>query len=128
MTNSNELAYTKEHEWVAFIDSKKQSAKVGITDFAQKELGDIVFITLPEIGESVTKGDQVADVESVKAVSNIYTPVTGKITKINEDILDNPAELNSAPYVSWLFEVEEITDTAELLDEKAYEAFLLEEE
>ncbi|MGX7417581.1 glycine cleavage system protein GcvH [Carnobacterium gallinarum] len=128
MTNPKELLYTKEHEWIQFLDADKKTAKVGITDFAQSALGDIVFMTLPESGDQVTKGDQVADVESVKAVSNIYTPVTGTVTKVNEEIIDNPAELNTKPYQSWLFEVKEITDTTELLDSEAYEKVVLEEE
>ena len=119
-----ELKYTKDHEW---LKMEGDIAVVGITDFAQDALGDVVFINLPEVGDTVTAGESFGDVESVKAVSDVNSPVTGVIVAVNEDLADSPENLNSDPYGSWIIKVENITETEQLLDAAAYEAFCAEE-
>ena len=119
------LLYTKSHEWVLFAGDG--SAKVGLTDHAQDALGDIVFVNLPEAGDSLAKGEALGDVESVKAVSDIYSPVTGTVKAVNESLLDAPESINADPYGAWLVEVEDITDQEELLDAAAYEAHCAQE-
>ena len=119
-----ELKYTKDHEWMKM---EGDVAVIGISDFAQDALGDVVFINLPEVGDEVTAGESFGDVESVKAVSDVNSPVTGVIVAVNEDLADSPENLNSDPYGSWIIKVENITATEELLDAAAYEAFCAEE-
>ena len=119
-----ELKYTKDHEWMKM---EGDIAVIGISDFAQDALGDVVFINLPEVGDTVTAGESFGDVESVKAVSDVNSPVTGVIVAVNEDLADSPENLNSDPYGSWIIKVENITATEELLDAAAYEAFCAEE-
>lgn len=119
-----ELKYSKSHEW---IKMEGDTAIIGISDFAQDALGDVVFINLPEEGDTVTAGESLGDVESVKAVSDIICPVSGTVVAVNEDVSDSPESLNSDPYGSWLVKVEGITETEELLDAAAYEAFCAEE-
>ncbi|MCI8879708.1 MAG: glycine cleavage system protein GcvH [Clostridiaceae bacterium] len=120
-----ELKYAKSHEWVRFLD--EETVLIGITDYAQDALGDLVFVNLPEVGDAVASGEVFADVESVKAVSDVYCPVTGEIAEINEDLLDNPALLNEDPYGAWLVKVASVADTEELLDAGEYEKFCAEE-
>ena len=112
--------YTKDHEW---LKEEGDLASVGITDFAQNELGDIVFVNLPEVGDEVTAGESFGDVESVKAVADVNSPVTGVVAEINEALLDEPEALNSDPYGSWFIKVEDISDKVELMDEAAYGEF-----
>lgn len=119
-----ELKYTKDHEW---IKMEGDVAVVGITDFAQDALGDVVFINLPSEGDAVTAGESFGDVESVKAVSDVASPVSGTICAVNEDLADSPENLNSDPYGSWIIKVEGITGQDELMDAAAYEAFCAEE-
>ena len=119
-----ELKYTKDHEWMMM---EGDIAVIGISDFAQDALGDVVFINLPEVGDAVNAGEAFGDVESVKAVSDVNSPVTGVVVEINEDLSDSPENLNSDPYGSWIIKVENITATEELLDAAAYEAFCAEE-
>ena len=119
-----ELKYTKDHEWMVM---EGDIAVIGISDFAQDALGDVVFINLPEVGDTVTAGESFGDVESVKAVSDVNSPVTGVIVAVNEDLADSPENLNSDPYGSWIINVENITETEQLLDAAAYEAFCAEE-
>lgn len=115
------LLYTKDHEWV-----KEEGGEytVGITDYAQSELGDLVFVNLPEEGDSVTKGESFSDVESVKAVSDVLSPLTGVVSAINEAVLDAPESINSAPYEAWFVKVKDVTDKEELLSPEEYEEFL----
>ena len=120
-----ELKYTKSHEWIA---KDGDVAIIGLTDYAQNALGDIVFINLPEEGDSVTAGESFSDVESVKAVSDVFSPVTGTVTAVNEALLDDPAQVNEAPYEAWLIKVSEVSDTEELLDAEGYEAVVAAEE
>lgn len=119
-----ELKYTKDHEWMKM---EGDIAVIGISDFAQDALGDVVFINLPEVGDTVTAGESFGDVESVKAVSDVNSPVTGVVVEINEDLADSPENLNSDPYGSWIIKVENITETEDLMDAAAYEAFCAEE-
>ena len=115
------LLYTKDHEWV-----KEEGGEytVGISDYAQSELGDLVFVNLPEEGDSVTKGESFSDVESVKAVSDVLSPLTGVVSAINEAVLDAPESINSAPYEAWFVKVKDVTDKEELLSAEEYEEFL----
>lgn len=125
MNTPDHLRYTKSHEWILFADDG--TAKVGLTDHAQDALGDLVFVNLPQVGDALTCGEALGDVESVKAVSDVYSPVTGTVKAVNEDLLDTPEAINSDPYGAWLVEVEDITDQEELLDAAAYEAHCAQE-
>jgi glycine cleavage system H protein len=116
-----ELNYSRTHEWVKMLDGT--TALVGISDFAQSELGDLVFVNLPVVGDSVAAGGTLCDVESVKAVSDVNSPVTGVVAEVNEALLDAPEKLNEDPYGAWIAKIEQVTGTGELLDAKAYEAF-----
>jgi glycine cleavage system H protein len=99
------LLYSKEHEWVKVLDEKR--VLVGITDFAQAQLGDIVFIELPELASEVAAEESMGSVESVKAVSDIYSPVSGKVIRINHNLETNPEQVNLEPYVTgWIVEIE----------------------
>lgn len=111
MMNPSDLKYTKEHEWIR-VSGKR--AIVGITDHAQKELGDVVFVDLPELGLEIVKGDDFAVVESVKAVSDVYAPISGTVVEINENLQDNPELLNQDPYNDAWIAVIEMRDPKEL--------------
>ena len=118
------LKYTETHEWLKLKDNK---AVVGITDHAQSELTDIVFVELPQIGKKVKKGDELCIVESVKSVSEIYAPISGKITKVNNQLDDTPETVNSSPYDDgWLveLEVENKSEIDKLLDAKSYKKII----
>ena len=119
-----EMKYSKDHEWMKEEDGV---VVIGISDFAQDALGDVVFVTLPGEGDEVTAGEAFGDVESVKAVSDLVSPVSGTVCAVNEDLLDEPEQLNKAPYDAWLIKVENVSDTEELLDAVAYEAFCAQE-
>ncbi len=121
-----EFLFTKTHEWVQFLN--ETAARIGLTDYAQKELGDLVFVNLPEVGDEVTVKEEFADVESVKAVSCVYSPVTGTVKAVNEDLLDQPELINSDPYDAWFIEVDHISAKEELLSGEEYEQFIHEEE
>lgn len=120
-----ELKYSKSHEWIKEEDGV---FTIGLTDYAQNALGDIVFINLPEEGDEVTAGESFSDVESVKAVSDVFSPVTGTVCAVNEELLDDPAQVNEAPYEAWLIKVENVSGTEELLDAEGYEAVVAAEE
>ena len=126
MNHPKELKYSKSHEWVKFLDDG--TALVGLTDSAQDALGDLVFVNLPETGDEVTAGEAFADVESVKAVSDVFSPLTGTVAEVNEELLDAPEMLNNDPYGAWLIKVENITGQDELLDADAYIQFYESEE
>ena len=125
MNTPDHLRYTKSHEWILFADDG--TAKVGLTDHAQEALGDLVFVNLPQVGDELTCGEALGDVESVKAVADVYSPVSGTVKAVNEDLLDAPEAINADPYGAWLVEVEDITDQEELLDAAAYEAHCAQE-
>ena len=116
--------FTDEHEW---IDVEGDTATVGITDYAQSQLGDIVFVELPEVGSTVDKGKDAAVVESVKAASDVYAPISGEVTESNDALDDDPALVNSSPEEDgWFFKLT-IADTGELdglMDESAYKDFV----
>lgn len=120
-----ELKYTASHEW---IRTEGDLYVIGLTDFAQSSLGDIVFIELPQEGDAVTMGESFADVESVKAVSGVFSPVSGTVAAVNEALIDNPALLNEAPYDAWLIKVSGAQEVGELLDAAGYEAICKAEE
>ncbi|MDW7645976.1 MAG: glycine cleavage system protein GcvH [Desulfuromonadales bacterium] len=123
-----ELKYTEEHEWVLVEDT---IITIGITDFAQDSLGDVVFVELPEVGAEVVAGKSFGVVESVKAVSDIYAPVSGEVVEINEELPDTPELINTSPYEDgWMIKVRinDPADLADLMDADAYQAFVEEEE
>lgn len=104
MSTPTELRYSKEHEWVKVEDGK---ARIGITHFAQNELGDIVFVELPEVGDELTLNEPFGSVESVKTVSELYAPVSGKVVEVNEELGDSPEFVNESPYEqAWMVVVE----------------------
>jgi glycine cleavage system H protein len=118
--------YTREHEW---IEVTGNIGTIGITDYAQASLGDIVYVDLPKVGDPVTANAAFGSVESVKAVSDLFSPVTGTVTAINEELKDSPDKLNEKPHETWIVKVE-LADPAQinaLLDAAAYEAFIAEE-
>ncbi|NLK68076.1 MAG: glycine cleavage system protein GcvH [Clostridiaceae bacterium] len=120
------LKYSKDHEWVK-VDGNK--AYIGITDHAQHSLGDIVFVEIPEEGIDINKGDVLSVVESVKAASDVYTPVSGKIIEVNEELEDSPEKINEDPYTNYIAVVEmsDISELEELLNMQEYERYCEEE-
>ena len=115
------LKFTKDHEWISVDD--KGMARVGITDYAQDSLSDVVFVELPEVGTSIAIDDETGVVESVKAASDVYAPVSGEIIEVNEDLVDEPESINSQPYeAGWLYKVEltNESDVDELLTADEY--------
>jgi glycine cleavage system H protein len=123
----DELRYSTEHEWVA-VDGVR--ARIGITDYAQDALGDVVYVDLPDVGLAVMARSTCAEVESTKSVSEIYSPLTGVVVEVNQELVDAPEQINREPYGSgWIFAVE-MSDTAELdalLDAAAYRTLVEEE-
>lgn len=120
----SDLRFSEEHEWVS-VDG--DVATVGISNFAQEQLGDVVFVELPEVGRAVNRGDEVAVVESVKAASEIYTPLTGEIVEVNVALADEPAKVNESPEADgWFFRVRmsNATEVDELMDSAAYQTFV----
>ena len=124
MNYPKELSYAKTHEWVR---KDGDTYIIGITDYAQHALGDVVFVNLPQEGDEVTAAESFGDVESVKAVSDIMSPVSGTICAVNDELADSPELLNSDPYGTWIIKVQDVIDTEELLDAAAYEAFCAQE-
>ncbi|MBE6543096.1 MAG: glycine cleavage system protein GcvH [Ruminococcaceae bacterium] len=122
MNIPKELLYTKSHEWVK--KNEDGTAYVGLTDFAQSELGDLVYVNLPQEGDIVTVEETFADVESVKAVSDVYSPVSGTVEAVNEELLDAPQLINETPYEAWFVKVSAITAEAEFLTAEEYEALI----
>lgn len=115
----SDLKYTKDHEWVRMSGSE---ARVGITDYAQKQLGDVVYLELPEVGRTLKKGDVFGTIESVKAVSELYSPVTGEVTEVNSRLVEHPEGVNSSPHESWMIalNVADGSDSQDLLDAGQY--------
>ena len=121
------LHYTKDHEWVKV---EGNLAFVGVADYAQHHLGDIVYVELPEIDDEIEKEEAFSAVESVKAAADVYMPISGKVVEVNEELIDDPALLNADPYENWMIKVE-ITnkeELEELMTSEEYEKFLAEEE
>ena len=125
MNNPTNLLYAKSHEWVQ--DMGDGTFRIGLTDYAQNELGDLVFVNLPQEDDEVAAGEAFGDVESVKAVSDVFSPVSGVVCAINEELLDHPEMINQDAYGAWMIQVKEVSNKEELLDAAAYEAFLSEE-
>ena len=126
MAYPTQYRYTREHEW---IDVDGSIGTVGITDYAQNSLGDIVYVDAPKVGDQVTAGATFGSVESVKAVSDLFSPVTGKVTAVNEELKNTPDKINENAHSAWIIKVE-LANPAELetlLDAAAYEAFIAEE-
>jgi glycine cleavage system H protein len=126
MAYPTQYRYTREHEWIELAGS---IGAVGITDYAQNSLGDIVYVDVPKVGDPVTANATFGSVESVKAVSDLYSPVTGTVTAINEELKSAPDKINEDPHGTWIIKVE-LADPAQfntLLDAAAYEAFISEE-
>ena len=126
MAYPTNFRYTREHEWIELTGS---IASVGITDYAQNSLGDIVYVEMPKVGDTVTAHEIFGSVESVKAVSDLFSPVTGTVSAINEELTSAPDKINEKPHETWIIKVE-VTDPAQLddmLDAAAYEAFIAEE-
>ncbi|ELS56618.1 glycine cleavage system protein GcvH [Streptomyces sp. ISL-22] len=121
MSNPQQLRYSKEHEWLSTAEDGV--ATVGITEFAANALGDVVYAQLPEVGSTVTAGDTCGELESTKSVSDLYSPVTGEVTEINEDVVNDPSLVNSAPFEGgWLFKVRVTEEPADLLSADEYDA------
>ena len=126
MNVPKELLYTKSHEWVKKLDDG--SVLVGLSDKAQSDLGDLVFVNLPAVGDSFAAEDTLCDVESVKAVSDVYAPVNGTVTEVNEILLDTPEAINKDPYGTWIAKLTDVSGLEDLLDADAYIAVCEEEE
>ena len=113
-----DLKYTKDHEWVRL---GANDARVGITDYAQKQLGDVVYLELPAVGRSLKKGEVFGTIESVKAVSELYSPISGEVTAVNDTLVQKPETVNTDPHGSWMIAVKVAdADTSDLLDASAY--------
>lgn len=118
-----DLVYTREHEWLR--KEEDGSLTIGITDHAQAALGDLVYVELPEVGQSVESGGEMAVVESVKAASDVYSPVSGEVTLVNEALADEPEKINADPYGDgWIARVAPSDDAAEIMTPDEYQAFL----
>ena len=120
MIDPKELKYSRDDEWLRY---EGDEAYVGITDYAQSELGDLVFVNLPEVGDEVVGGEAFGDVESVKAVADVISPVTGVVVEINEDLLDDASLINSDPFGSWFIKVGSITGEEELMTADEYDEY-----
>lgn len=127
MNVPEELLYTKEHEWIRMGDG---NATIGITDFAQSELGDVVFVELPQVGDTFKANDPFGSLESVKAVSEAYMPIDGEVTQINEILLDSPEKINEAPYSDgWVIQIRPLDPDSlkELMNSTEYSNYVAEE-
>ncbi|MFF9126043.1 glycine cleavage system protein GcvH [Streptomyces sp. NPDC014889] len=121
MNNPQNLRYSKEHEWLSPVEDGV--ATIGITEFAANALGDVVYAQLPEVGDTVAAGETCGELESTKSVSDLYSPVSGEVTEINEDVVSDPSLVNSAPFEGgWLFKVRLAEEPADLLTADEYAA------
>ncbi|KUN01805.1 glycine cleavage system protein H [Streptomyces yokosukanensis] len=122
MSNPQQLRYSKEHEWLSAAADGVST--VGITEHAANALGDVVFVQLPEVGSTVSAGETCGELESTKSVSDLYSPVSGEITEVNEDVVDDPSLVNSAPFEGgWLFKVRVAEEPGDLLSADEYTEF-----
>ncbi|PLR92595.1 glycine cleavage system protein GcvH [Bacillus sp. T33-2] len=127
MNTPKELRYSEEHEWVKTEGDK---VRIGITDFAQSELGDIVFVELPEVGDEITANEPFGSVESVKTVSELYAPISGKVVEVNEDLNDSPEFVNESPYEkAWMIVIEpsDLSEADKLMTAEQYEQMVNED-
>ena len=123
MSYPADLKYTKEHEWIR-VDGN--TGTIGITDFAQQQLGDVVFVELPEVGSTIKAGQVFGTIESVKAVSELFAPITGEVTEVNTSLKDRPDHVNSQPHETWMVKVKltNSSELASLMDAGAYEVLI----
>ncbi|MFJ4924233.1 glycine cleavage system protein GcvH [Streptomyces sp. NPDC088736] len=122
MSNPQQLRYSKEHEWLSAAEDGVST--VGITEFAANALGDVVYAQLPEVGDTVTAGESCGELESTKSVSDLYAPVTGEIVEANQDVVDDPSLVNSAPFEGgWLFKVRVTDEPDDLMSADEYTVF-----
>jgi glycine cleavage system H protein len=123
MSYPTDLKYTKEHEWIRV---EGDTGAIGITDFAQQQLGDVVYVELPEVGSTITSGTVFGTIESVKAVSELFAPVTGEVVETNDALKDRPDQVNSKPHEAWMVKVKLASpaDAASLMDAAAYETLI----
>jgi glycine cleavage system H protein len=123
MSYPGDLKYTKDHEWVRITGD---SAEVGITDFAQEQLGDVVYVDLPDVGQTVAAGDSFGSIESVKAVSELFAPVSGEVVEVNATLKDHPEVVNKSPHSTWMIKVRpsDPREVGNLLDSTQYQALL----
>ncbi|CAM5521257.1 MULTISPECIES: glycine cleavage system protein GcvH [Streptomyces] len=122
MSNPQQLRYSKEHEWLSAAENGVST--IGITEYAAGALGDVVYAQLPEVGSTVTAGETCGELESTKSVSDLYSPVSGEITEINEDVVNDPSLVNTAPFEGgWLFKVRVTEEPDDLLSADAYTEF-----
>ncbi|MFB8246899.1 glycine cleavage system protein GcvH [Streptomyces sp. NPDC055952] len=122
MSNPTQLRYSKEHEWLSAAEDGVST--VGITEHAANALGDVVFVQLPEVGDTVSAGQTCGELESTKSVSDLYSPVSGEVTEVNEDVVNDPSLVNSAPFEGgWLFKVRITDEPGDLLSADEYTAF-----
>jgi glycine cleavage system H protein len=123
MSYPTDLKYTKDHEWIRIAGD---TAEVGITDFAQQQLGDVVYIELPEVGRTITAGDSFGSIESVKAVSELFAPMSGEVVAVNQELASHPEVVNSRPHESWMIKVKlaDAADAGALMDAAQYESTL----
>ena len=124
MAYPTDRKYTKDHEWISVVGD---TADIGITDYAQRQLGDVVFVELPDVGKTVAAGESFGSIESVKAVSELFAPMSGEVVAVNPHLKDHPETVNSAPHETWMVKLR-LTDqsAAELMDAAAYEALVKE--
>lgn len=120
----SDLLYARTHEWVRITGN---TARIGLSDFAQDALGDLVFVNLPQVGDAVEAGSAVADVESVKTVSDVFSPVSGTVSAVNDALTDAPELINQAPYETWLVEITGVSSKGDLMTAAEYEALCQEE-
>ena len=118
-----DLKYTKDHEWIRITGD---SAEIGITDYAQQQLGDVVYVDLPEVGRALKAGDPFGSIESVKAASDLFSPMSGDVTGVNPELKDHPEAVNSKPHETWMIRIKlsDPSAAASLLDSSQYEATL----
>ncbi|KIF67863.1 glycine cleavage system protein H [Streptomyces sp. AcH 505] len=122
MSNPQQLRYSKEHEWLTTVEDGVST--VGITEFAANALGDVVYVQLPEVGDTVTAGETCGELESTKSVSDLYAPVTGEVTETNQSVVDDPSLVNTAPFEGgWLFKVRVAEEPGDLLSADEYTEF-----
>ena len=122
MSNPQQLRYSKEHEWLSAAENGVST--IGITEYAAGALGDVVYAQLPEVGSTVTAGETCGELESTKSVSDLYSPVSGEVTEINEDVVNDPSLVNTAPFEGgWLFKVRVSEEPDDLLSADAYTEF-----
>jgi glycine cleavage system H protein len=123
MAYPSDLRYTKDHEWTRVTGD---IAEIGITDFAQQQLGDVVYVDLPDVGRTITAGESFGSIESVKAVSELFAPMTGEVTEVNAFLKDHPETVNKDPHATWMIKVKlaDPAAAAALLDSSAYEALV----